>query len=293
MRVYVTLVWFLEKHQFFYSCFWYLCLNAYLVQFNLTPNFWSTVINSCSWKLEAVSIVQLMQRLMIVNFTATVWKVHREMNWCVGHTGPLIKHSLHVTLVLCSAFPSAQNHSPQPANRPWVVTFPLAAAYSAATILPSGDANVMTLIIIMCSWCWEHTRQCRRPRFISLPAVKQIKKQLRRRLWMPSLPPRRSVNINGSWPGNGRPGPTSELESISEENDLFRSPIIIPSLKTLRLMPGRLYSISASPLSRTNSPLWNSTRVHVYTLWSPSGCTMGTSTIAAMKMFTPASFLSR
>lgn len=178
-----------------------------------------------------------MQRLTIVNFTATVWKVHREMNWCVGHTGPLIKHSPHVTLLLCSAFPGAPNHSPLPSNRPWVVTFPLAPAYStaaataAATILPSGDANVMTLIIIMCSWCWEHTRQCRRPRFISLPAVKQIKNQLRRRLRMPSLPPRRSVNIDGSRPGNGRPGPTSELESISEENDLFRSPNYYPLSK--------------------------------------------------------------
>ncbi|KAF0028263.1 hypothetical protein F2P81_019350 [Scophthalmus maximus] len=42
--------------------------------------------------------------------------------------------------------------------------------------------------------------------------------------------------VDVSRAGNCRLGATSEPESISGDDDLFRSPIIIPSLKTLRLM---------------------------------------------------------
>lgn len=206
-----------------------------------------------------------------------------EERWIsVGsHGTPALKFhcmKLHVVSVLCSAsssfdkaFSSTPNQSHLPANRPAVIMFPLAPAYAAAPniitpmlmlwlwlslcVLGAGNTHISTGdLISFLSLLWNKSKT-------SYFAVSECH--------LCDLTATLISTVDRSQAGNCWLGTTSTLESISGENNLFRSPIIIPSLKTLWLMLVRPNSISAALLSRTNSHLWKSMNVRVYMSWSP------------------------
>lgn len=118
----------------------------------------------------------------------------------------------------------------------------------------------------MCSWCWKHTHTSAGV-LIPFPSLPWNKSKTSYAAFSEChlcyLTATLISTIDRSQLGNCRLGPTSKLESISGQDNLFRSPIISPSLKTLWLMLARPNSISAVLLSITNSHLWKIVNGHV------------------------------